>query len=105
MATITTDQRAKLEAMAEAARPQPIFPEGRERDGGDDWGSDRQIEAENEFHIYASDDLGIDTEDMATAKATSEDMINETLRRAEMAFLCAEAQSLLRGARPAPDVR
>lgn len=85
------EKRAKLYAMAAAAMPQPIFPEGGdERNGGDDWGSKRQIEAANEFHIYVSDTLGIDTEDMATAKADAEDMINEACRRAEFKLIFDE---------------
>lgn len=80
---MTPEQRAKLNALAEAARPQPIGDD-------DDWGSDRQIDAEIAFHNYVSDDLGVNTEDMQCAKASSEDMINEALRRVEMAHLCDE---------------
>lgn len=88
---ITPEQLEKLKILAEAARPHPTFPDGnRERDGGDDWGSERQIEAANAFHVFVSDDLGIDTEDMATAKASAEEMIDEALRRVEELVLCQE---------------
>jgi len=76
---MTDEQRKKLHALAEAARPQPIFPPGnRERDGGDDWGSDRQAAAEEAFHIFARE-LGIDISD---ADMATEEMIDEVLRRA-----------------------
>jgi len=88
---MTPQQKEQLMQLAEAARPQPIFPEGSdERNGGDDWGGERQIEAENAFHVFVSAELGVDTDDMATAKAGTEEMINECLRRAEMAHLCGE---------------
>jgi hypothetical protein len=77
---MTPEQRQKLETLATAAFPI----------NDDDWGSDRQIDAENAFHIFVSDDLGVNTDDMQTAKASSEDMINEALRRAEEKHLCNE---------------
>ena len=83
---MTSEQIATLDAMAKDARPI----------NDDDWGSERQINASNAFHIYASADLGIDTEDMATAKATCEEMIDETLRRARMIHLCEEYQAWLK---------
>ena len=51
---MTNEQRTKLLDLAAAARPQPTFPENRERDGDDDWGSERQIAAENAFHQYCA---------------------------------------------------
>lgn len=86
------EKRAKLYEMAEAAKPQPIFPDGDERNGGDDWGSERQIEAANAFHIFVSDDLGVDTDDMQTAKADTIDLINEACRRAEAQLIVEELQ-------------
>jgi DNA repair exonuclease SbcCD ATPase subunit len=86
------EKRAKLYAMAEAAMPQPIFPEGnRERDGGDDWGSERQIEASNAFFEFA-ESIGADLDDLQTAKATIDDMINEACRRAEANLIVEELQ-------------
>jgi hypothetical protein len=79
---MTNEQRTKLLELAAAARPQPTFPENRERDGDDDWGSERQIDAENAFHEYAHTVLGINFTD-PTEKETTEEMINRVLRRAE----------------------
>lgn len=42
--------QSALAALAAAARPQPVFPDGnRERDGGDDYGTPRQVAAQNAF--------------------------------------------------------
>jgi hypothetical protein len=77
---MTPEQREKLEALAAAARPI----------NDDEWGSERQIAAENAFHVFVSAELGADTEDMQTAKALSVEMIDEALRRVEMIHLCDE---------------
>lgn len=56
-------------------------------------GTDRQIDAEIAFHNFVSDDLGVNTDDMQTAKATRDDMINEALRRAEEKHLLEEYEA------------
>jgi hypothetical protein len=76
---MTNEQRTKLLDLAAAARPQPTFPDNRERDGDDDWGSERQIDAENAFHQYCAE-LGLDTDDLPD-KATGDELIDEMLRR------------------------
>ena len=57
-----------LETLAQAARPT----------SDDDWGSERQIDAENAF-FAAAGDLGADFEQFAL-KATSDEAIDEALR-------------------------
>ncbi len=72
-----------IEQLAEAARPQPVFPEGRERDGGDDWGSERQVAAQNLFFeeveklLPAGDFAALET---FCLKADVDEMIDEALR-------------------------
>jgi hypothetical protein len=71
-------------ALAKEALQQPVFPDPpHERDGGDDWGSARQVDAQNEFtdavialltpeEIAAYDDYCL--------KATVKEIIEEGLR-------------------------
>ena len=80
----------ELEAMAEAARPQPTFPEPpHERDGCDDYGSTRQVEAENAF-LDTVTELLTPMESAALEaycfKADTEERIDEALRLARAAF-------------------
>jgi hypothetical protein len=70
---MTQDQYRTLLRMAANARPIT----------DDDWGSERQVEAFNAFTVFVSDDLGVDTEDLATAKAGVEELVDENLRRGE----------------------
>jgi hypothetical protein len=83
-----------LNKLAAAAKPQPVFPDGnRERDGGDDWGSERQIAAENDFFdaldLFLTGKL-VPEEERAfaafCAKATSDERIDEGLRLAAIAL-------------------
>ena len=39
-----------MKILADNARPQQDFPDGAERNGKDDWGSDRQVKAQNLFY-------------------------------------------------------
>lgn len=74
---------AKVEAMGKTALPIQSFPDGAERNGKDDWGSERQIDAQNEFGNAAA---SLMTEEQRTAfdsyclKATTEEMISEAMR-------------------------
>jgi hypothetical protein len=71
-------------ALAKEALPQQVFPDPpHERDGGDDSGSKRQIDAQNEFTDAVIDLL---TTEEANAyddyclKATVEEIVEEGLR-------------------------
>lgn len=73
---MTPEQRTKLETMAAAARAEIA--------------ADEDFEAQNAFHEFVSDDLGVNTEDMQTAKAGPEELLDEALRRVEEKHLCDE---------------
>lgn len=73
-----------FKALAAAALPQPTFPDPpHERDGKDDWGSERQIEAQNAFTDAVNDLLTpaeANAYDDYCLKATVEEFIEEGLR-------------------------
>ena len=73
-----------FKALAEAALPQPTFPDPpHERDGRDDWGSQRQIDAQNAF-TDAVGELLTPKEwaayDHFCLKASTEEIVEEGLR-------------------------
>lgn len=66
-----SEQLAHFEQLAQAARPT----------SDDDWGSERQIGAENVLWTVAGV-IGVELEDFETSKMTTDEMIDEALRRA-----------------------
>jgi hypothetical protein len=71
-------------ALAKEAMPQQVFPDPpHERDGGDDWGSARQIDAQNAFTDAVVDLLTpeeVNAYDDYCLKATVDEIVEEGLR-------------------------
>jgi hypothetical protein len=83
------DALEEIERLAEAAAPIPTFAGTDARDGQDDWGSERQIDAQNEFtqalenylppSAWAKFEASLD-------KASTEDIIRNGLEIARATF-------------------
>jgi hypothetical protein len=79
-----------FDALAKDALPIQVFPDPpHERDGGDDWGSKRQIDAQNRFTDAVIDVLSPEAAiayDDYCLKATTEEIIEEGLRLVKAAL-------------------
>jgi hypothetical protein len=76
-----------IELLGDEARPIQTFPEGYERDGKDDWGSERQIDAQNEFTDAVKAIVtpeAWDAYDSYCHKANVDEMVDEGIRIAHV---------------------